>query len=282
MTLRGTATNSSSPSRKRSQPDDTYTGQGKASEPIAAVLVPNAVGQANALPVEQQCWQSSIQTGRLDTAGRHSPVNNAMTRLSSAAKGSRPDNAASSMKQSNGSYKLNSARHPEQAASDAVSKHATHKHASPVAPSPTQRHQAMRYAQHISTAPGKHDAAGCSHATRADTTSRGYSHEQQGLNQCLNHNGKRSQDTVQQQLPRHTQMANAAGSNLSKGSKASGGKADKGCEGLQHQDTLLGNWVRWEKPAYAQMVSLSCQAFLMPMQLSTSDWTRCKHCMFGC
>ena len=229
-----------------------------ASEQIAAMRAPNAVSQADALPAKQQHWQSSMQSGSL------SPASNAMTRLSNAAKGSRPDNVTSAMKQGVGSYSANSAGQTRGSSSDPIPMHAKRDletPAVPARPTSTQRHQAMHgpyAAQQVSNSPAKQDAASCSHATRAPKASRGYSHEQEAFSQIQpGHKGKQTQAGAQQQ-PRCSQMVDAAGSKSCKGVKASGGKVDSGNEKLQRQDTLLGNWVRWETPLNAQLVRLSC------------------------
>lgn len=241
---------------------------------------PNAVSQADALPAEQQHWQSSMQSGSL------SPASNAMTRLSNAAKGSRPDNVTSAMKQGVGSCSIDSAGHNRGSSSDAIPMHAKHDletPAVPVRPTSTQRHQAMhgRYAaQQVSNSPAKQDAASCSHATRAPKASRGYSHEQEAFNQIQpGHKGKQTQAGAQQQ-PRCSQMVDAVGSKSCKVVKSSGGKVDSGNEKLQRQNTLLGNWVRWETPVNAQQVSLDCDIcvallVLFLLQMSDVGYTHC-------
>lgn len=253
-TLRGTG--SPLPSRKRDQPDFTYNAPERPLDRIAAVTARTPTPHA-----QQQRTHALSHAGNHLATGTHESERTAEGMHSSPVKADRKADASSIMQHCTGSYARQSGLHHTHVInclSDANGKLAQCQHATPAQPSspalqPSLRRQ--KAAQHADTCSAKQSAAGCSHDSQTvkDITPT-HSHKVQASTRRSGHEGKHD--------PMHagtqsscSQRYDPVGRSPGRGSCTPQRKAHEGSEGLQRQDTLLGNWVRWEKAAGAPVVS---------------------------
>lgn len=252
LTLR--SIDSSSPSRKRDQPDYAYSEHAKPSESLAAPVLKSAI-----MGGSQQNRHSPTQGGS-HMVGPLKCSSNVMSKHSHAVNSKdRKADEASIMQHHTG---LHTSATPACRA-DALGKHANCQHAkltTPGRPSSLHLHQSV-YTQHPVE---QSDRQAAKHlAARGGFDSQ---HPKKASSSPTDTSQQPTDRPQSKTKPSHVQCpkqptCNQASSRLSgrPGNvvKASPAPADDGSKGLQRQETLLGNWVRWAKPT-ADMVSFSC------------------------